>query len=182
MKTTLKTQPKRSSFAKSRATSPILSPVKEEREEFKNNDGREESPLFSATQQSYIQDLLEKQARHFERQNEQTNDFRERQMDKMMEQMSEMNHRMLYGMPPQGSYATLQQAPAALNGKVLMETPKVSRPHDIAYHELMQSSEPPKTPANTPVTLNNSLEASMETLLTSMGSFLTNSKKDDNTI
>jgi hypothetical protein len=62
-----------------------------------------------------------------------------------------------------------------------METPKVSRPHDIAYHELMQSSEPPKTPANTPATPNNSLEASMETLLTSMGSFLTNSKKDDNT-
>ncbi len=96
MKTTLKTQTKRSLSADSRATSPILSPVKEERDEFKNNDGREDSPLFSATQQSYIQDLLEKQARHFERHNEQTNDFRERQMDKMMEQISDMNHRMLY--------------------------------------------------------------------------------------
>ncbi len=104
----------------------------------------------------------------------------ERQMDKMMEQLSDMNHRMLYGMPPQGPYATPQQAPIALHEKVLMETPKVSRPHDIAYHELMQSSEPPKTPANTPATPNNSLEASMKTLLTSMGSFLTNSKKDDN--
>jgi len=182
MKTTLKTQPKRSSSADSRATSLILSPVKEERDEFKNNDGKEENQLFSATQQSYIQDLLEQQARHFARQNEENNDLRERQMDRMMEQMSDMNHRMLYGMPPQGSYATPQQAPAALHEKVLMETPKVSRPHDIAYHELMQSSEPPKTPANTPATPNNSLEASMETLLTSMGSFLTNSsKKDDNT-
>jgi hypothetical protein len=87
--------------------------------------------------------------------------------------MSDMNHRMIYGMPPQGSICNTT--------KILMETPQVPRPHDIAYHELMQSSEPPKTPANTPAAPNNSLEASMETLLTSMGSFLTNSKKDDNT-
>jgi hypothetical protein len=103
-------------------------------------------------------------------------------MDKMMDQLSDMNHRMLYGMPHQGSFATPQQAPVTLHEKVLMETPKVPRPHDIAYHELMQSSDqPPKTPANTPATPHNSLEASMETLLTSMGSFVTNSIKDDNT-
>jgi hypothetical protein len=49
MKTTIKTHTKRSSSADSRATSLILSPVKEEQDEFKNNDGREENPLFSAT-------------------------------------------------------------------------------------------------------------------------------------
>jgi hypothetical protein len=69
--------------------------------------------------------------------------------------------------------------------RIFMETPKVQRPHDIAYHDLMTSSSqhgvPPATPANTPATTPHSLEESMEKLLTSIGSFLTHSKKDDNT-
>jgi hypothetical protein len=55
--------------------SPILSPVKEE-PEFKD---------IHAGKIPYIQDLLEKQTRQVERQQEQTNDYRDRQMDKMMD-------------------------------------------------------------------------------------------------
>jgi hypothetical protein len=102
-------------------------------------------------------------------------------MARMMDQISATNHRIEHGLTPQ----TPQQPMVTMQEIILMETPKVQRPHDIAYHDLMTSSShkgvSPGSPANTPVTTPQSLEESMEKLLTSMGSFLTHSKKDDNT-
>jgi hypothetical protein len=184
MKTNSKTNPtttKRSSSADlKRASSPLLSPVKEEFPAFQFPEGHS-TPEFTDIQQSFITDLLEKQARQYERQNEENNGYRESQMDRMMDQISAMNHRIEHDLTPQSP----QQPMVTMQERILMETPKVQRPHDIAYHDLMTSSRqqgvPPQTPANTPATTPHSLEESMETLLTSMGTFLTHSKKDDNT-
>jgi hypothetical protein len=88
------TTTKRSSSADSkRAKSPILSPVKEEFSEFKSLYIEEDNtPEFSHIQQTFIKDLLEKQARLYERQNEDNNGYREDQIDRMMAQISAMNH------------------------------------------------------------------------------------------
>jgi hypothetical protein len=171
------TTAKRSSSADSkRANSPILSPVKEESStEFTSPYYAEDNtPEFSNAQQTFIQDLLDKQAQIFARQQDDDNRYREDQIDRLMAQMRAMNDRIEHGLalpPPQTPTVTIQE-------RTLMETPKVQRPHDIAYQELMASSSkapvPPTTPANP--TAPHSLEESMEKLLTSMGSFLTHSK------
>ncbi len=157
-----------------------LSPVKEESSsEFRSPYAAEDNtPEFSNAQQTFIQDLLDKEAHIFARQQDDDNRYREDQMDRLTAQMRAMNDRIEHGLAlptPQTPTVTIQE-------RILMETPKVQRPHDIAYHELMASSSkppvPPTTPANT--TTPHSLEESMEKLLTSMGSFLTHSKKDDN--
>jgi hypothetical protein len=176
------TTTKRSSSADSkRANSPILSPVKEESSsELKFPYAEEDNtPEFSNVQQTFIQDLLEKQAHIFARQQDEDNRYREDQIDRIMAQMRAMNDRIEHGLAPQ----TPHTPTVPIQERILMETPKVQRPHDIAYHDLMASSSkapvPPTTPANT--TTPHTLEESMEKLLTSMGSFLTHSKKDDNT-
>ena len=69
---------KRSSSADlKRASSPLLSPVKEEFPPFQFPEGHS-TPEFSDIQQSFITDLLEKQARQYERQNEDNNGYHER--------------------------------------------------------------------------------------------------------
>ena len=143
---------KRSSSADSkRANSPILSPVKEESSEFKPPYAEEDNtPEFSHVQQTFIHDLLEKQARIYERQQEDNNSYREDQIERLMDQMRAMNDRIDAPQTPHTPTVTIQE-------RILMETPKVQRPHDIAYHELMaSSSKPPTTPANT--TTPHSLE------------------------
>jgi hypothetical protein len=79
----------------SRSSSPLLSPVKEEREHIEEDDkgyhGTDTS-LFTISQESYIKDLLEKQARRFERQQEQNNDYLDRQMDRLMTQLTDMSN------------------------------------------------------------------------------------------
>jgi hypothetical protein len=139
MKNNSKTNPtktKRSSSADlKRASSPLLSPVKEEFPAFQFPEGHS-TPEFSDIQQSFITDLLEKQARQYERQNEDNNGYHERQMDRMMDQISAMNDRIEHGLTPQSP----QQPMVTIQERILMETPKVQRPHDIAYHDLMTSS------------------------------------------
>ena len=96
-----------------------------------------------------------------------------------MAQMSNMNDRIEHGMAPQ----TPHTPTVTIHERIMMETPKVQRPHYLAYHELMASSSKapvPPTPTPPAITTTNSLEESMEKLLTSMCSFLTHSKKDDN--
>ena len=173
------TTTKRSSSADSkRANSPILSPVKEETSsEFKSPSQEDNTPEFSHAQQTFIHDLLDKQAHIFARQQDDDNRYREDQIDRLMAQMSNMNDRIEHGMAPQ----TPHTPTVTIHERIMMETPKVQRPHDLAYHELMASSSKAPVPPTPPaITTTNSLEESMEKLLTSMGSFLTHSKKDDN--
>ncbi len=142
------TATKRSSSADSkRANSPILSPVKEEKEESSSDfkppyaEG-DNTPDFSNAQQNFIQDLLEKQANIFERQQDYNNRYRDDQLERLMAQMSAMNHRIEEGLTPQ----TPHTPTAAIHERILMETPKIQRPHDIAYHDLMASSSKPRAP------------------------------------
>jgi hypothetical protein len=77
------TATKRSSSADSkRANSPILSPVKEESSsEFQSPYSEaDNTPEFSHVQQTFIQDLLEKQANIFERQQNDNNRYRDDQL------------------------------------------------------------------------------------------------------
>jgi hypothetical protein len=143
MKTTKKDNlNKRSSSAESlsRSTSPLLSPVKEEREHIEEDKGYQgtDTSLFTISQESYIRDLLEKQARRFERQQEENNDYLDRQMDRLMTHLTDMSNAR-NTLP--ASQEDIQAAPyatphhAKTHEKVLMETPKVLRPHDIAYQD-----------------------------------------------
>ncbi len=84
---------KRSSSADlKRASSPLLSPVKEEFPAFQFPEGQS-TPEFSDIQQSFITDLLAKQARQYEHQNEDNNGYHERQMDRMMDQINQRDER-----------------------------------------------------------------------------------------
>ena len=57
----------------------------------------------------------------------------------MMAQISAMNDRIELGLTPQ-TPQTPQPPTVTMQERTLMETPKVQRPHDIAYHDLMASS------------------------------------------